>query len=166
MISIIDVAFVILTVIITAVGCKRGLVVSVIAMLRVIFIVPVSYFLAQYITPYVPQNIISSLPKGAVGIVMFVAVFLALIVLTGILMLVLKALQKKKGVPLRHTNAFLGGVLGFVKALVLVLVISGCMALVAELLPNGSQAYKVINSSYIVDFISQFDLNKLKAFAL
>lgn len=59
MISYIDIAFVVIAVIMTIVGAKRGLVVSLIGMLRFIFIVPVSYFLTDYLMPYVPKDLLN-----------------------------------------------------------------------------------------------------------
>lgn len=166
MISYIDIAFVVIAIIMTLVGAKRGLVVSLIGMLRFIFIVPVSYFLTDYITPYVPEDLLSQIPQEARGVVLFFIVFVALIILTGILMMILKKLQDKKGMPLRHTNAFLGGVFGFVKALVLISVLSFGSAIVIDVIPKDNQVYEVLSSSYIIDYLSSLNLDELKAIAV
>lgn len=166
MISYIDIAFVVIAVIMTIVGAKRGLVVSLIGMLRFIFIVPVSYLLTDYLMPYVPKDLLNEIPQQARGVALFFVVFIALIVLTGILMFALKKLQDKKGMPLRHTNAFLGGVFGFVKALVLISVLSLGSALVIDFIPKDNQVYEILSGSYIVEYISNLNLDELKAVAL
>lgn len=166
MINYIDIAFAVIAVVMTIVGAKRGLVVSLIGMLRFIFIVPVSYFLTDYIMPYVPENLFSQVPQQARGVVLFFIVFLALIILTGILMMVLKKLQDKKGMPLRHTNAFLGGVFGLVKALILISVLSLGSAFVIDFIPKDNQAYEILSGSYIIDYLSNLNLEELEAIAL
>lgn len=164
MISYIDIVFALVIIIMTAVNAKRGFMVALIGMLRFIFIVPVSYFLVDYLTPYIPESYLEKIPEQAQGIVVFFAVFVILIVLTGIVMNILTKLQKKKGVPLRHTNAFLGGVFGFIKALIFISVISGVASLILDFIPENNQFYEIFNNSYIVDIVRNFNLDELKAF--
>lgn len=166
MISYIDIAFVVIAVVMALVNAKRGLVVSLVGMLRFIFIVPVSYFLADYVMPYIPETVLEKIPEQAQSIVVFFVVFVLLIVVTGLLMMALAKAQKKKGMPLRHTNAFLGGVFGLVKALVLILVLSGAAALILEFLPQDNQFYEVLNGSYVIGIVRNFNLDELKAFQI
>lgn len=166
MISYIDIAFVAIAVVMALVNAKRGLVVSLIGMLRFIFIVPVSYFLTDYVMPHIPETVLEKIPEQAQSIVVFFVVFVVLIVVTGLLMMALSKAQKKKGMPLRHTNAFLGGVFGLVKALVLILVLSGAAALILEFLPQDNQFYEVLNGSYVISVVRNFNLDELKAFQI
>lgn len=166
MISYVDIAFAVVAVLMTVVNAKRGLMVSLVGMLRFFLIVPLSYFLVDVVTPYIPQSVLEKVPEQAQSIVVFLIVFVILIILTGLLMMLLKKLQNKKGVPLRYTNALLGGVFGLVKALILIFVLSGAASLALEFIPKENQFYEVINSSYVVDFVRNFNLDELKAFQI
>lgn len=166
MISYIDIAFAVLAVLMTVVNAKKGLVVALVGMVRFFLIVPASYFLVDIVSPYIPQSLIDKVPEQAQGIVVFLIVFVVLIILTGLLIMLLKKLQHKKGVPLRHTNAFLGGLFGLVKALILIFVLSAAASLALEFIPKDNQFYEILGSSYVVDFVKNFELNELKAFQI
>lgn len=158
MISYIDIAFIVIAVIMIIVNASRGLVVSLLSMVRMVLVVPLSYFAAKYVEPYVPADLISQIPRALQPAVLFVICFILLLILSGIILLVLKKLQKKKGVPLRHTNAFLGGVFGFVKALVIVFALSAVLGSVLEYIPQTNQFYEPVSSSYAVEYVNKINL--------
>lgn len=166
MISYVDIAFVIIAVLMTVINAKRGLVVSLIGMLRFLFIVPVSYFLVDYVTPYIPEKILADVPEELRAVVIFFVIFVVLIVVTGILMMVLKNLQNKKGMPLRYTNALLGGVFGFVKAVILIIVLSTVASFVVEFAPQDNQFVEMLNGSYVIDIFKDMNLEELNAFQI
>lgn len=153
MISYIDIAFLVVTALMVFINAKRGLVVSILLAVRVIILVPLSYYLAVYVKDYVPAELIEDIPNELQAVVIFVACFIVLLILSAVLIFILKQLQKKKGMPLRYTNALLGGAFGFVKALAVVLVISAVLGAVTEYLP--SQLYEAVNSSFAVEFVNE-----------
>ena len=55
---------------------------------------------------------------------------------------------------------------GFVKALVLISVLSLGSALVIDFIPKDNQVYEILSGSYIVEYISNLNLDELKAVAL
>lgn len=164
MISSVDLVFIAIIAVMAFVNAKRGFVVALVGMLRFMFIVPVSYFLTDYVTPYIPKETLEQIPNQLQGVVIFAVVFVALIIITGILMNLLIKLQHKKGIPLRHTNAILGGSFGVLKALILISVISGIMALIVDYIPQSSQFFNALNDSYIVGIVKELNLEELKAF--
>lgn len=158
MISYIDIAFLALAVILVIAGACRGLLVSLLSMARVILIIPCSYFAAGYVLPYVPDEWLSGLSPQLQKAVAFFACFIILAALTGILLNILFKLQKKKGMPLRHTNAFLGGVFGLIKAGVIIITLSAVLACALEIIPKDNQFYEIVNNSYAVEYISTYNL--------
>ncbi|MCM1115599.1 MAG: CvpA family protein [Clostridium sp.] len=157
MISYIDIAFLILTVILVAVSISRGLVVSILSMVRFIIIVPASYFLGSYVMSYIPRGFFGTLPETVDKVIVCVLCFFALLIVSSLLLTLLKYLQKKKGMPLRHTNAFLGGVLGVVKALVIIIGVCTAFGYVIEYIPNDNTFYQAIDTSYVVSFINDYN---------
>lgn len=161
MISFVDIAFIAITAVIVFAGIKRGLVVSLASMLRFILIVPVSLVASKYLEPYVRDKISQDIPKTLFSVLLFVACLVLLAILTGILLIVLKKLQKKKDMPFHATNSVLGGVFGFIKALVVVITLAGICSVAVGFIPKDNEFYTAIKGSYAVNFISSFNLNKL-----
>lgn len=157
MISYIDIAFIAVAVLLTAVGAARGLVVSLISMARFILIVPASYLAAGYIEPYVPESWFADKPDAVKGVVLFLSCLIILMIITSIIIGLLVRLQKKKGMPLRHTNALLGGVFGLVKAAAAVLVICLLIGSLSGIIPQGSSFAKAVESSYAVKYVNEID---------
>ncbi len=158
MISFIDIVFAAIVVIIVFAGVKKGLVVSLLGMLRFMLIVPVSFILSRYIRPYVKAQRLTEVPSQLIDVALFFICLAALVVLTGVLMLVLKKLQKKKGMPLRNTNALLGGVFGFIKAMIIVFTLAGILGFSAEFLPDDNEFYTAVKGSFAVELINNSNL--------
>lgn len=161
MISFFDIFFLVITIFIVLVNAHRGFLVSLISMLRFILIVPLSCVAAEYAEPYIPVDAFGDMPEQLVPIITFALCFVLLLILTSLLMLLLKKLQKDKDMPLRNTNALLGGLFGFLKAAVLVFVISSFAGSLVQYIPQSSDfadIYNSINSSYVIEFVNNFNL--------
>lgn len=161
MISFFDIFFLIITVCIVLVNIHRGFLVSLIGMLRFILIVPLSCVAAEYAELYIPVDAFGDMPEQLVPVITFALCFVLLLILTSLLMLLLKKLQKDKDMPLRNTNAFLGGLFGFLKAAVLVFVISSFIGSMVQYIPQSNEfadIYNSINSSYVIEFVNKFNL--------
>lgn len=157
MISYIDIAFLVLTAVMVFVGVKKGLFVSLLSMVRFIVIIPLSYFAIDYVEPYLPSEWFADISSELKTVLLFVICFVILLILTRLLLLIFKKLQKKKGMPLRHTNALLGGVFGFVKAVIIVFAISTVLAYLIDILPQTNQFYLPISSSYAVKAVENIN---------
>lgn len=157
MISYIDVAFIVIAVIMTAVGAGRGLVVSLLSAARFVLIIPCSYILADYVTPYVPESIFAEQPEQIKEVAVFLTCFIVLLIASSLIIDLFLKMQKKKGMPLRNTNAFLGGVFGLVKAAALVFVISTILGFLLDLIPDSGRFVQAIESSYAVKYINDFN---------
>lgn len=157
MISIIDIIFIILAVVLVALSISRGFVVSFLSMIRLFIIVPASYYLGKYIGPYIPKEQSYAVDDVLFNIIVCVVCFFVLLFLSGLLLLLLKKLQKKKGMPLRHTNAFLGGVLGLAKTLVIVVFASTVLGFLMKYSSSDESLYQAIDSSYIVSIVNEYN---------
>ena len=157
MIRYVDIGFMALALILVVAGACRGLLASLLSLARIILIVPCSYFLAGYIIPYIPEQWLSSLPAQLQKPAVFLLCFIVLGILSGILINILVKLQKKKGMPLRHTNAFLGGAFGLVKAGVIIITLSAVLGCVLDVLPKDNQFYEIVNNSYAVEYINTYN---------
>lgn len=154
MISYIDIAFLVMAVIMVIAGVKKGFLVSLLSMVKFIIILPLSYFLSDYLKPYIPADVIGKAPETAIEIIAFLVCFIALLIVGTILLSLLKKLQKDKDLPLHSTNAILGGVFGFVKAVIIVCVFSAIIGAVEQYIPKDSTFIEMVNSSYAVDLVS------------
>ena len=154
MISYIDIAFFAMAVIMVIAGVKKGFLVSLLSMFKFIIVLPLSYFLSDYIKPYIPAGIIGELPETAVEIIAFLICFIVLLIIADVLLMLLKKLQKDKDLPLHTTNAFLGGVFGFVKSVIIVCVFSAIIGAAEQYIPKDSAFIEIVNSSYVVDLVS------------
>lgn len=161
MISFFDIFFLVITVCIILVNAHRGFLVSLISMLRFILIVPLSCVAAEYAEPYIPTDAFGDIPEQLIPVIVFAVCFLLLLILTSLLMLLLKKLQKQKDMPLRNTNAFLGGIFGFLKAAILIFVLASFIGSMVQYIPQSSEfadIYNSINSSYVIEFVNKFNL--------
>lgn len=157
MISVIDIIIVVLAIGLIISSISRGFLVSVLSLVRLFIIVPASYFLAEYITPFIELPKANAVPEKLFGIIVCVVCFFVLLILSGILLIVLKKLQKKKGMPLRHTNAFLGGVFGLVKTLILVVFASTVLGFAVQYISKDTTFYQVVDASYIVSLVNEYN---------
>ncbi|MDE5973536.1 MAG: CvpA family protein [Eubacterium sp.] len=157
MISYIDIAFFAMAVIMIIAGVKKGFLVSLLSMAKFIIILPLSYFLSDFVKPYIPAEILGEAPEAVIEIIAFLICFLVLLVVGTILLSLLKKLQKDKDLPLHNTNAVLGGAFGFVKAFILVCVFSAIIGAAEPYIPKDSAFIEMVHSSYAIDLIN--DIN-------
>ena len=154
MLSYLDMAFLIILVIAIAVNAHKGFVVSMLETIRFIIIVPLSYVLLNVVEPYIPKNVFGDIPNALHTIIIFIICFALLFIVSIIILSLLKKLQHKKHMPLRHINAVLGGVFGLVKALILIFILSTVFGLLLEVIPNNNQFYQIVDSSIAVEYIN------------
>lgn len=157
MISYIDIAFLALAVIMVIVGVKKGFLVSLLSMVKFIIILPLSYFLADYVQPYIPASITAKLPEKAADVIAFLVCFVLLLIIGSVILYLLKKLQKVKDMPLCGTNAFLGGVFGLVKSLLIICAFASIIGAVEQYIPKDSAFMEMVNSSYAVDWINHIN---------
>lgn len=153
MVSYIDVFFLIFTALVIFVNLKKGLVVAIVGLVRFVVIIPLSYFLKDMASAYITDSMLSGVPVRIKPVIVFAIVFIVLMILSEILIALLKALQKKKGMPLRNINALLGGAFGLVKALIVVLIVSSVLACAVDFIPQTSAAYEPISTSFAVSLV-------------
>lgn len=157
MLSYVDIAFLFIAVVSVAVNAHKGFVVSLLEMVRFIVIVPVSYVLIDVVKPYIPAKIFGDIPSALHTVIIFVLCFVLLLIVTEIFLSLLKKLQKIKHMPLKHLNAFLGGVFGLVKALIFVFALSSVFGILLDVIPNDNQFYQIVDSSIAVEYINQIN---------
>lgn len=169
--SYFDIAFICIVLIYTFAGMRRGLVVSLISMIRFIIAVPFSYYISNTYGAFIYDNYLKENFKEAVNditeilavriteIVLFIVVLVLFYIITGAVIKLLKKLQKAEHMPLKYTNSFLGGVFGLVKALMLIIVIctvAGCVDLIPE--NNDTQELiNQINSSVVIEYVNEYN---------
>lgn len=211
-----DLAFIIITALIVITGVQRGLLVSLLSMLRFFFGVPLAFFVSDryYISVYdnflketvynqvleqisrsqsvngiikavndftgslpdifsrgidtssfkdlsleeiskeVTDSVVEPVALIVIKIILFIITFVLFYIVAGIIIHLVKKLRKKEHMPLRHANAFLGGVLGLLKALVLIFTVSTIIGYICGILPKDNSFVKLADSSYAVDFIN------------
>lgn len=157
MISYVDLAFLMLALIMVLVNAHRGLLVALLGMVRFIIIVPLSYFLVDYVEPYVPPELFSDIPDRLKTVILFAACLILLLILSQIILIILKKLQADKDMPLRNTNAFLGGLFGLVKALIIIFCLSTLIGCLLEILPQSNEYYDVLKNSYVIEFANNIN---------
>lgn len=158
MISYIDIAFILVAVVVTAVGASKGFLASLISAARLVLIVPASVYLSDFIKPYLTKRWFADQPMQILNIASFLICFIVLLIATGILTDLVINAQKKKGMPLKNTNAVLGGLLGFVKAAFIIFVVSGILGYLAKLIPQGSSFAEAVESSYALKYLKDVNL--------
>ncbi|MGN0532788.1 MAG: CvpA family protein [Eubacterium sp.] len=120
---------------------------------------------AKSASEYLELNIIRSVAVTAVEILLFLAVFVAFLVVTGLIISIIKhrnrRQDKKEKAPLRKTDKLLGGLFGLVKAAVLVFALCTVAAMAADILPQNnetvSQLIGQINESKIIIAVNEFN---------
>lgn len=120
---------------------------------------------AKSASEYLELNIIRPAAITAVEILLFLAVFVAFIVVTGLIISVIKhrnrRQDKKEKAPLRKTDKLLGGLFGLVKAAMLVFALCTIAAMAADILPQNnetvSQLMGQINESKIIIAVNEFN---------
>lgn len=157
MISYIDIAFFAMAVIMVIAGVKKGFLVSLLSMVKFLVILPLSYFLRDFIAPYIPAEIIAEAPETAVEIISFLICFIVLLIIGSVLISLLKKLQKDKDLPLHNTNAVLGGLFGLLKAVIIVCVFSAVIGAAQPYIPKDSAFIEMVRSSYAIDLINNIN---------
>lgn len=120
---------------------------------------------AKSASEYLELNIIRPAAVTAVEILLFLAVFVAFLVVTGLIISIIKhrnrRQDKKEKAPLRKTDKLLGGLFGLVKAAVLVFALCTVAAMAADILPQNnetvSQLIGQINESKIIIAVNEFN---------
>lgn len=161
MISYIDIAFFALAVIMIIAGIKKGFLVSLLSMVKFVIILPLSYFLSDFVQPYIPADVIPEAPEKAIEVIAFLICFIILLIVGSLILSLLKKLQKDKDLPLHNTNAVLGGVFGLIKSLIIICVFAVIIGAVEQYIPKDSAFAQMVNSSYAVAFIN--DINPFNA---
>lgn len=157
MVSYIDLAFLIISFVMVLINAHRGLIVSLLGMVRFIIVIPLSYFFADYIEPYISAEAFADIPALAKKVITFIVCLIILLVLSRLLLLLLKKLQSNKDMPLRNTNAVLGGVFGLVKALIVIYCLSIILGSLLELLPQSNEYYDILKNSYVIEFVNNIN---------
>lgn len=152
MINSIDLIFILMTIIFIVTSILRGAVACVVSAVRFFIIVPAAFFVSDYILPIISKDM--SAPALVIKAVSVVISFVVLLILSSLLMLLLKKLQRKKGMPLRHTNALLGGVFGLAKSLVIIISTSTLAHMVAPVLQPNSSVASLIGTSEIINYVN------------
>ncbi|MBO5495723.1 MAG: CvpA family protein [Eubacterium sp.] len=105
------------------------------------------------------DNFLAPILQGGVKLAIFIAVFLAFYLVTALVMLIIRKAGKKDKSPLKTVDRVLGGVLGLVKSVIAVGVLSVIFLLIASFDSEGSNSFvKLINDSQVINFINNFDL--------
>ena len=157
MINFIDIIFVLLTIIFIVVSITRGLLVCVISLVRFFVIVPASFYIGNYLEPYFTKYIFKGVSAGLTNILSIILSFFILLILSSLLIHLLKKLQNKKGVPLRHTNALLGGVFGLAKSLLIIIAVSTLVYYVMPYVSPDSNAEELLGTSIIINYVNKFN---------
>lgn len=150
----IDIAFIAFTLIIMFAGAVNGFLVSLISTARVLLVIPVSYFASTYISIPLRRIIAESVPDLFLQIISFIICYILLNIVIGIVISLLKKLQHKEHMPLKHTNAFLGAVFGLLKSAIVICVLSVIFINVKAFIPDDNAFYSIIDGSYTVRFIN------------
>lgn len=105
------------------------------------------------------DNFLAPILQGGVKLAIFIAVFLVFYLVTALVMLIIRKAGKKDKSPLKTVDRVLGGVLGLVKSVIAVGVLSVIFLFIASFDSEGSNSFvKLINDSQVINFINNFDL--------
>lgn len=106
----------------------------------------------------ISRQLVDSVLEPIFLTVIKVAVFLLVLIVFGIIISVLisvfSTLQKKKNMPLKHTNSLLGALFGFVKAGIFVFTVSTVVGYICAVVPLDSSVAQYFNNSFILEFIN------------
>lgn len=210
----IDLAFVVITVVMIIAGACRGLVISLLGMLRIIIGTPLAFFVSdmyyaqiynslvkdiaynnvldelsqaqsleniianvkeftQLLPNVFPHNIdltsmltleeisraitdsvIEPIALVAIRIILFISVFVAFYLITGIIILVVKRLRKKEHAPLKKADFVLGGIFGLIKAAVFVFTAATIIGYITNIIPADNSFIKLADGSYALELIN------------
>lgn len=106
---------------------------------------------------YITDNILCPIVQEIIKILLIVLTFLLFYAITCIIMSVAKKIRQKKDLPLHKTNSVFGGLFGFVKACVLLFVISSITDFVLPLITKDNSFVTQLKSSVIINYINQIN---------
>lgn len=217
--SYIDIAFIAIAVLMVIAGACRGLVVSLLHMLKFLIGIPLSFFLsdllyldiynsfiknavydsvlnelndsesaenlleginnfvselpdylaknidlsnlstltAEQISSNITDNVLEPIVLIVLKIVIFIVSLVVFCIIVSILISAFSKLQKKDHMPLKHTNSLLGGLFGFIKAVMLIFTISVIISTVCSILPQDNSFVRQADSSYALEFINTYN---------
>ncbi len=215
----IDLAFIIITALMVIIGAQKGLLVSLLSMLRFFIGVPLSFFVSEKyyqqaydsflketaynevfekvsqsqsvnsiikavdeftgslpsvfsqgidtasfkslsveeISKAVTDSVVEPIALIIIKIILFIITFVLFYIVAGIIIFLIKRLQKKEHMPLKRTNAFLGGVFGLLKAVILIFTAAAIIGYICDILPQDNSFIKQTDSSYALEFINSYN---------
>lgn len=109
---------------------------------------------AEQISSSITDNILKPVILILIKIIIFIAVFVIICIIVSILISFFKKLQKKKHMPLKHTNSFFGGVLGLVKAAALIFTAATIIGYVCDIIPQDSSFSRLADGSFALEYIN------------
>lgn len=101
----------------------------------------------------ITDTVVEPITLVVLKIVIFTVVFIAFYAVTGILISMLAKLQAKKHMPLKHTNALLGGIFGLVKAGAFIFAVASVFRCIIAVIPADSGFVNAVNSSLAIEFV-------------
>lgn len=108
----------------------------------------------EEISRTVTDSVVEPIALIIIKIILFIITFVLFYIAAGIVIFLIKSLQKKEHMPLKHTNSFLGGVFGLLKAVVLIFTVSTIIGYMSDILPQDNSFIKQADSSYALEFIN------------
>ena len=108
---------------------------------------------------YIEHNVARPIGLLAVEITLFLAVFIVIMIVTGIIIHLLKIRNKKDKTPLRKTDMLFGGIFGALKSAVIVIALSALSAMLLDIVPKDYAANDFVTQlegSRIIGFVNQF----------
>ncbi|MCM1285540.1 MAG: CvpA family protein [Acetobacter sp.] len=102
---------------------------------------------------YFEVNLVRPIAEITIEIVLFLAVFIIFLIITGIIIQILKIRNRHDDTPLRKADIILGAVFGLLKAAVLVFAVCTLAGMAADVLPKE---YIASNS-----FVNQLETSKI-----
>lgn len=105
------------------------------------------------------QNIVEPAALVIIKIFMFVLTIAVFYVITGIIIALIKKLERKEHVPFKKTNKFLGAVFGLAKSVIAVMAIAAIFNFVLDVYGNTSDSAFIIqlSSSSVLDIINKYN---------
>lgn len=105
------------------------------------------------------QNIVEPAALVMIQILIFILTIAVFYVITGIIISLVKKIERKEHVPLKKTNKFLGAVFGLAKSVIAVMAIAAIFNFVLDLYGNisGNTFIRQLSSSSVLNFINQYN---------
>ncbi len=116
-----------------------------------------STFSTEKLAAYVTDNLIEPIAVITVKVVMFVGVFIAFYIISGILINLIKGLRKRKDTPLHKTGGFLGALFGILKSAVFIYTLCTIAGFLTKSGINGTLV-DALRGSMIIEFVNRFNL--------